>query len=908
MSKITLRDLHPSLVRLIGQGGGVGGGFSHEKKSVIVNTDTNEVLIGIPDFDKKTDCLMVFKNSTYIEQGIDYDISADSKKIVSKNGNWNGLKYEGISFNFIVFKSISNDIGSMIYAALSSNIHILENEWILNESTNLYEYTATYNTSTLTPLVIAYDNMSRSMSIAVEIVDNTSIIIRSTIASECDITIIDGSLEILDNYIDDTQNTLSNTWSAKKISDELNANKTDIGLVQNELSSSMNTSISTVTGFKEIDNCNPGMMTNIQIPGKTQLLDNDGNVCNPGINATLYSVGQYGMELFSIKKSEYLFNQNGKIFIDGQYIESSATSANFGNIANNATMCYIDEYIEVEPNQEYIFINANANIPEFDSNQNMIKLYNRYYLRNERTVLPYDGIVYLRTSKDTRYIKVQMRMYNKDKFNYFKASYDIKKILSTLRSTPSGVRDDIYMVGNKYYKLKRCGEFNINTTRDIKASEINPNLTNMQCFYVYLDNDNIAIPATDNVVFNGYCDKFKCISNDKTCVTTTINNSNERGIAINQTSGKSPEFRIVIPKSELSSNDVAGFKKYIQNNSITIVYELSTPVFEEIPNIDSTIFEGNNLIIINSGYVQGDINFEISNTLRNEVDILKEQVAYLSNIVGSVLGYKVEGSDNQNIVLRDITDKKGIQSAIVFEDKGLTKGVQVRYNSFDSEKAPYGIKIERSKNNNQDYKAYLEVEGEIYTNNIPVSSLLNLDASIYTDVIVEGNANTYYPVSINVGNSGYNMCKLGISRGFAWQAPDSWNTPTHKGGLTLDLLLTGDSEWGGNYKGIKVLAFDETYTTMVAGMHLVKGTPKFLVYLRGGGAKYRINSSTGRAIDVNIYYTDVTDGNNSVYKPKTSIDPNTINSQIYNKVINVPVISTSNPSGGKPGEIWLKYQ
>lgn len=58
------------------------------KNNVVVNEEVSEVNIGIFGFDTTKDILTVYKNSTYLIEGIDYEISADGKKIVCKEGSW----------------------------------------------------------------------------------------------------------------------------------------------------------------------------------------------------------------------------------------------------------------------------------------------------------------------------------------------------------------------------------------------------------------------------------------------------------------------------------------------------------------------------------------------------------------------------------------------------------------------------------------------------------------------------------------------------------------------------------------------------------------------------------------------------------------------------------------------------
>ena len=116
-----------------------------------------------------------------------------------------------------------------------------------------------------------------------------------------------------------------------------------------------------------------------------------------------------------------------------------------------------------------------------------------------------------------------------------------------------------------------------------------------------------------------------------------------------------------------------------------------------------------------------------------------------------------------------------------------------------------------------------------------------LRASHYTRFTVAGEANKYYPVIIRLGGAAFGACHLSISRGSNWTAPDSWNTATHRGGLTLGILWNGDTYWGGNSGSSYVVTmFDESYTTMVAGLSYC--TSGLVVWLRGGGAQYQIES------------------------------------------------------------------
>ena len=89
----------------------IGTGGSNTKtlslsSSTVVSSPVREVAIGIKDFNKNTDFLMVYKNSTYLTEGVDYDISSDSTKIVSRTGNWNADSLGDYRFSFVVIKEV----------------------------------------------------------------------------------------------------------------------------------------------------------------------------------------------------------------------------------------------------------------------------------------------------------------------------------------------------------------------------------------------------------------------------------------------------------------------------------------------------------------------------------------------------------------------------------------------------------------------------------------------------------------------------------------------------------------------------------------------------------------------------------------------------------------------------------
>lgn len=97
------------------------------RNSVNVLNTTNNVPIGIPEFNSVTDELIVIKNTATLAKGINYQINANGSSIDSLEGLWDGTQYP-ITFHFIVLKNFVVDIqyqdGTLIQSG-TVNLHSL---------------------------------------------------------------------------------------------------------------------------------------------------------------------------------------------------------------------------------------------------------------------------------------------------------------------------------------------------------------------------------------------------------------------------------------------------------------------------------------------------------------------------------------------------------------------------------------------------------------------------------------------------------------------------------------------------------------------------------------------------------------------------------------------------------------
>ncbi|QCQ57631.1 tail protein [Vibrio phage Achelous] len=145
-------------------------------------------------------------------------------------------------------------------------------------------------------------------------------------------------------------------------------------------------------------------------------------------------------------------------------------------------------------------------------------------------------------------------------------------------------------------------------------------------------------------------------------------------------------------------------------------------------------------------------------------------------------------------------------------------------------------------------------------------------------ITVGGDANTYYPVRIE-GGAHYAWGRYHISRGYHDTAPPWDNTSTHQGGLTLAIEWSGDGNWGGNDKSIRVVEFNETYSKIVAGLTLATGG--LIVWLRGGGARYEIRGPVGVKQSITVYLGNYVDGRKVTYGPRKNTS--SVAAEIHNK-------------------------
>ena len=114
-----------------------------------------------------------------------------------------------------------------------------------------------------------------------------------------------------------------------------------------------------------------------------------------------------------------------------------------------------------------------------------------------------------------------------------------------------------------------------------------------------------------------------------------VYNTDKEGLYIYDTS--TYKLRINIMKSKLSTQDVEGFKKWLQANNVTVVYQLAQEKVYECTNIDLITYNGETNFIVESGVLSPRTTLKVHNNISNVVSLLQKKVSLLENNITSYM-------------------------------------------------------------------------------------------------------------------------------------------------------------------------------------------------------------------------------------------------------------------------------
>ena len=214
---------------------------------------------------------------------------------------------------------------------------------------------------------------------------------------------------------------------------------------------------------------------------------------------------------------------------------------------------------------------------------------------------------------------------------------DKKEILlnEPLRGLPNGVKDTIEKINGEWKIVRRCVEVTLNGSETSWNRNTDLNGTEVLFFYINTKHSTSlpegATKSNGNTV-HIQCDSFPCYA-----LKDRVNNKNNNIEAIIYSDSTNPLIQFHINKSKLTSEDVTGFKQWLSQNPTKVVYELATPIIEDISpvtlqcwkngtiSIDEVIpAETTHTVALNKS-AQIQKNIEELTILRNRVKALEEQ-------------------------------------------------------------------------------------------------------------------------------------------------------------------------------------------------------------------------------------------------------------------------------------------
>ena len=288
------------------------------------------------------------------------------------------------------------------------------------------------------------------------------------------------------------------------------------------------------------------------------------------------------------------------------------------------------EYLEFD----YAINNINTYLYELDSNDNILKAYGWSKYSYVRAITP-----------NTKYIRIifsyedgrDMSLDDYDRIRPFLTpKYDKKTIPHTLRSLPNGIKDTIEKRGNKYVKVQRCGEVTLSGYENYALNITQTSTLN------FVSKFSIPNKKFTKEVGSYICNNLSIVEHG---------NAWDKDVEGVHSSDNSLLY-INVSKSKLSSEDVEGFKTWLQSNPITVVYELETPQIIELPNFNPQTYSDNTTLLINSGAIQGECEFEVTNSKGSEIEVLKDKVSSIDNNT-SELETRIAALEEENQALRE---------------------------------------------------------------------------------------------------------------------------------------------------------------------------------------------------------------------------------------------------------------
>lgn len=324
-------------------------------------------------------------------------------------------------------------------------------------------------------------------------------------------------------------------------------------------------------------------------------------------------------------KIDILSCNGGNIISNPRYKRGYFVDYRNGNEREEVTYSCTD-YIEIEPNREIRVVNTNFNIVFYDSNKNYIKRTLQDFIGTNtdfKTITP-SNASYVRFSTANKAIGTEGCFYG-DSIGDINTEIRIDKkeisLNEPLRRIPNGVKDTIEMINGQWKIVRRCKEVLLNGKEYWHYSGDHTSNEDYKCFHSQISTEHKI--GVNNV---GLSDKFPI-------AIITPATAFEEGI---QPSANYNVFYVKVKANKVEGTNNANiFRTWVTNNPIRVIYQLATPIIEDIDPITLQCWkngvisigevlpvETNHTVALNKS-AQIKNNIEELTTLRKRVEALE---------------------------------------------------------------------------------------------------------------------------------------------------------------------------------------------------------------------------------------------------------------------------------------------
>lgn len=383
-----------------------------------------------------------------------------------------------------------------------------------------------------------------------------------------------------------------------------------------KLEESTVSTVTTESDFTTVEATSNGYFEDVKLEGKTLVVNSDNEVVESGTDgAMLKSVGE-DVDEISVESMQNL--------LDYTKLVNKVTDGTTGVVKNEVSRLSLEIDNRIEVFSTNIFVKYNnlaVSIIGF-TEKNGTPIYDSGYLSSNTVTLP----------SNTKYITVNVKRIDgsaniskeeaKKLLIYHQS--DKKCLLYYNEETQAWEKpilrqwDSIEKhADGKYYYHKRSEEVVLNGSENWKISTSSlENRPSTSCFNL------LNLTIGDNVLN----DKFKVVNNlELTNIDYEVLDNFHGSIWIN------------IYKSKLTTDDVNGFKQWLQANNVTVVYQLAQEKVYECTNIDLITYANETNYVIESGAIVPRTTLKVHNNISNVVSLLQKKVSLLESNITSYM-------------------------------------------------------------------------------------------------------------------------------------------------------------------------------------------------------------------------------------------------------------------------------